>query len=219
MSRLLNDAIFRETTAKAGLAATEHLAWDESNKLIEAFIQTSLPSAPAASPLSKSSNPVVTVVIPVYNGGSMLKAVVESCLKQDLDEEFEMLLIDSSSNDGCLEALPQDERIRLHRIRKEDFGHGRTRNLGVELARGEYVAFITQDAIPANRMWLMNLIAPLQNDPGVAGVSVATWPTRIMDNSRPMTWTCTSIVGFLEVIVNQSNWMLIVRRPGRCLNP
>ena len=170
MSRLLNDSIFRETTAKAGLAATEHLAWDESNKLIEAFMQTSLPSAPAASPLSKSSNPVVTVVIPVYNGGSMLKAVVESCLKQDLDEEFEILLIDSSSNDGCLEALPQDERIRLHRIRKEDFGHGRTRNLGVELARGEYVAFITQDAIPANRMWLMNLIAPLQNDPGVAGV-------------------------------------------------
>jgi len=170
LSRLLNDALFHEATAKAGLAATEHLAWDESNKLIEAFMQKSLPSAPTTAPPRNPSNPVVTVVIPVYNGGTMLKAVVQSCLEQDLDEEFEVLLIDSASNDGCLEALPQDERIRLHRIRKEDFGHGRTRNLGVELARGEYVAFITQDAIPANRMWLMNLIAPLQNDPAIAGV-------------------------------------------------
>ena len=38
------------------------------------------------------------------------------------------------------------------------------------MAQGKYVAFITQDAIPANRMWLMNLVAPLQDDPDVAGV-------------------------------------------------
>lgn len=170
LSRLLNDASFREITAQAGLAATEQLTWDRSNKLIESFIQESLPSAPATPQPDQPTTPLVTVVIPVYNGGTMLKAVVESCLEQDLDQAFEVLLIDSASSDGCIEALPQDERLRLHRIRKEDFGHGRTRNLGVELARGEYVAFITQDAIPANRMWLMNLISPLQSDPRVAGV-------------------------------------------------
>ena len=168
LHRLLNDASFRESTSRAGVEATENLNWDDSNKLIEAFIQESIPSLPA-QPI-KPSTPLVTVVIPVYNGGAMLKAVVESCLAQDLNEAFEVLLIDSSSSDGCLNHLPQDERLRLHRIHKEDFGHGRTRNLGVELARGEYVAFITQDAIPANRMWLMNLIAPLQNDSNVAGV-------------------------------------------------
>ena len=170
LSRLLNDASFREITAQAGLAATEELTWDGSNQLIEAFIQESLPVAPSTAHPVQATTPLVTVVIPVYNGGTMLKVVVESCLDQDLDHAFEVLLIDSESSDGCLEALPQDERVRIHRIRKEDFGHGRTRNLGVKLARGEYVAFITQDAIPANRMWLMNLIAPLQNDPRVAGV-------------------------------------------------
>ena len=170
LSRLLNDASFRNSTVKAGLSATEHLNWDRSNKLIEAFIQESLSSEPSPPRLVQPASPLVTVVIPVYNGGEMLKAVVESCLEQDFDEEFEVLLIDSASSDGCLEALPQNERLRLHRIRKEDFGHGRTRNLGVQLARGEYVAFITQDAIPANRMWLMNLVAPLQKDPNVAGV-------------------------------------------------
>ena len=170
LSRLLNDASFRQSTAKAGLAATEQLSWDESNKLIETFIQESLSSAPSLPRQLQPSTPLVTIVIPVYNGGTMLKTVIESCLSQDLDREFEVLLIDSASSDGCLDALPKDERLRLHRIRQEDFGHGRTRNLGVELARGEYVAFITQDAIPANRMWLMNLIAPLQKDPNVAGV-------------------------------------------------
>ncbi|WP_226409654.1 rhamnan synthesis F family protein [Synechococcus sp. MU1625] len=170
LSRLLNDATFRENTASAGRAATANLHWDASNKRIESFIQEELPATTAGSSRSTPSTPLVTVVIPVYNGGRLLKAVVESCLAQDLDQAFEVLLIDSASSDGCLETLPQDERLRLHRIRKEDFGHGRTRNLGVELARGKYVAFITQDALPANRMWLMNLIAPLQNDPSVAGV-------------------------------------------------
>ena len=170
LSRLLNDATFRENTASAGRAATANLHWDASNKRIESFIQEALPATTAGSSRSNPSNPLVTVVIPVYNGGTMLKSVVESCLEQDLDKDFEVLLIDSASNDGCLDALPQDARLRYHRIRKEDFGHGRTRNLGVELARGTYVAFITQDAIPANRMWLMNLIAPLRKDPSVAGV-------------------------------------------------
>ena len=42
--------------------------------------------------------------------------------------------------------------------------------LGVELSTSNYVAFLTQDALPANRMWLMNLIAPLRKDPAIAGV-------------------------------------------------
>ena len=170
LSQLLNDNLFRENRAKSGLEKTKNLQWDNSNKIIEKFIQESLKFAPNSSQPTGPSKPLVTIVIPVYNGGAMLKTVVESCLQQNLNQEFEVLLIDSSSNDGCLEKLPQDKRIRLHKISKEDFGHGRTRNLGVKLSRSEYVAFITQDAVPANRMWLMNLIAPLQKDPNVAGV-------------------------------------------------
>ena len=170
LSILLNNPSLRESFSNRGIAATKNLNWDCSNQIIETFIKESLPNKISSIKYAHSSTPLVTIVIPVYNGGAMLKAVVESCLEQDLNESFEVLLIDSSSNDGCLDALPQDERLRLHTIRKEDFGHGRTRNLGVELARGKYVAFITQDAIPANRMWLMNLIDPLQNDPNVAGV-------------------------------------------------
>ena len=47
LSRLLNDASFRNSKVNAGLSATEQLDWDRSNKLIEAFIQESLSSEPS----------------------------------------------------------------------------------------------------------------------------------------------------------------------------
>jgi glycosyltransferase involved in cell wall biosynthesis len=172
LSQLLNDDVLREQATNAGLAATKNLTWDQSNSIVESFIRTQFE---AASPQDQNQNllqlnRIVTIVIPVYNGGDQLGRVVEMCLQQDLDAEFEVLIIDSSSTDGCIDHLPKDDRIRIHRISKSEFGHGRTRNLGVSLARGEFVAFITQDAIPANRMWLMNLIAPLQADRKIAGV-------------------------------------------------
>ena len=90
LSRLLNDASFREVTTKAGLTTIKELTWDSSNKLIEAFISESLPSATSTPQPVQPTTPLVTVVIPIYNGGTMLKAVVESCLTQDLDHEFEV---------------------------------------------------------------------------------------------------------------------------------
>jgi hypothetical protein len=172
LSQLLNDDALYERVTSKGLTATKNLTWDQSNTIVENFIRTQFESALTTNHDQDllQSNPIVTIVIPVYNGGGLLSRVVETCLQQDLDAEFEILIVDSSSTDGCLDHLPEDDRIRIHRISKSEFGHGRTRNLGVSLARGEFVAFITQDAIPANKMWLMNLIAPLQADRKVAGV-------------------------------------------------
>ena len=172
LSQLLNDDLRREQVTSAGLTATKSLTWDQSNTIVENFIRTQFEAAAASNQWQTSSHskPLVTIVIPVYNGGDLLGSVVERCLQQDLDAEFELLIIDSSSTDGCINHLPKDDRIRIHRISKGEFGHGRTRNLGVNLAHGEFVAFITQDAVPANKMWLMNLIAPLQTDCKVAGV-------------------------------------------------
>ena len=172
LSQLLNNDSLREQVTKAGLFATKNLTWDQSNSIVENFIrkQFEAASAPNHHQNLLNSNLIVTIVIPVYNGGDLLSRVVETCLQQDLDAELEILIIDSSSTDGCLDDLPEDDRIRIHRIAKSEFGHGRTRNLGVSLARGEFIAFLTQDAMPANKMWLMNLIAPLQDDREVAGV-------------------------------------------------
>ena len=71
---------------------------------------------------------------------------------QKVDFNFEILLIDSSSTDNSLINVEKDERISIYKINQSDFQHGKTRNLAVTLSKGEYVAFLTQDAIPSNQI-------------------------------------------------------------------
>lgn len=98
----------------------------------------------------------VTVAIPVLNGGPLLGEVLEAVRAQEVDRELEVLVCDSGSRDGSPE-LARSLGARV--ITTADFGHGRTRNLLVREARGEHVAFLTQDATPADDHWLARLLA------------------------------------------------------------
>jgi rhamnosyltransferase len=134
-------------------------------------------------PMSSSSNspndgahhgadapaPDVTVVIPVFNGERYLAEVLDAVAAQRGAGTIETLVIDSGSTDASLELVGAHPAVHLHRIPNEEFGHGRTRNLGARLASGRTVAFLTQDATPASSDWLRELIAPLDS-PGVVGV-------------------------------------------------
>lgn len=116
----------------------------------------------------------VSVIIPTKNGGEKFKEVLEMVRKQETDFNFEVVVIDSGSRDGTveyIEAMSQiDDQIRCYKIEPKDFGHGKTRNFGVSKAKGDFVAFITQDALPYNEKWLANLVDSFRNDPKVAGV-------------------------------------------------
>ena len=59
---------------------------------------------------------------------------------------FEVIVIDSASTDGTVDIAGRFP-VHLHQISQQDFNHGSTRQWGVELARGEYVAFLSQEAI------------------------------------------------------------------------
>lgn len=111
----------------------------------------------------------VTVVIPVLNGERYLAEVLDAVAAQQGVGAIETLVIDSGSTDASLELVRARPAVRLHRIPNEEFGHGRTRNLGARLAEGRIVAYLTQDATPAGPNWLRDLLAPLDS-PGVVGV-------------------------------------------------
>lgn len=104
----------------------------------------------------------VTVVIPTLNGERYLAEVLDAIAAQDFDGSIETLVIDSGSTDATLEIVAARSEVRLHRIPNEEFGHGRTRNLGARLARGRIIVFLTHDATPAASDWLRHLIAPLE---------------------------------------------------------
>ncbi len=112
--------------------------------------------------------PAISIVIPTKNGGDRFAEVLEMIFQQATDESFEVIVIDSGSTDETLSTARQYQ-LRLVQIKPEEFGHGRTRNLGAELARGEKVVFLTQDAVPASVDWLELLTRNLKGQ-AVAGV-------------------------------------------------
>ena len=112
---------------------------------------------------------MISVVIPVKDGGDDLVRCLEAIAGQRIDEEVEVVVVDSGSSDGS----PDRARrygARVHEIPPASFNHGATRNLGAELARGEILVFTTQDAYAASDNWLTALVGPLRSDSGVAGV-------------------------------------------------
>jgi rhamnosyltransferase len=111
---------------------------------------------------------VISVVIPVKDGGSDLVRCLEAIAGQEVGEEVEVVVVDSGSRDGSVEAARR-LGARVHEIDPSEFGHGRTRNLGASLARGETLVFTSQDAYAADAGWLAALTAPLGGDDQVAG--------------------------------------------------
>lgn len=102
----------------------------------------------------------VTVAILTYNGAEFLDSLLHAALNQKTKYSYEILVIDSGSSDATLEIVAKHPKVRLHQIPNTEFGHGRTRNLAMQLSESEFVAFLTQDAVPSHDQWLEYLIEP-----------------------------------------------------------
>jgi rhamnosyltransferase len=103
------------------------------------------------------------------NGGQLLERCIEAVCSQRLAWPFEILAVDSGSTDGSAELLKASPRVSFTEIPAVEFQHGRTRNLAMRLAQGELVAFLTQDALPANDDWLARFVEFMDAHPDVAG--------------------------------------------------
>ena len=111
---------------------------------------------------------MISVIIPVRNGGEDLRRCLDAIRSQRVDDEVEIVVVDSSSTDGSAE-LARHYGARVEVIPVEEFNHGATRNLGAELASGETLVFTSQDAAALGDDWLTKLVAPLGEE-RVAGV-------------------------------------------------
>jgi rhamnosyltransferase len=110
----------------------------------------------------------ISVIILVKNGEATLEEVLRGVFSQKVEDEFEVVAIDSGSTDDSKEILERFP-VRLKEIPPETFNHGETRNLGVSLSQGGYLVYLTQDALPGDETWLERLLDPLKKDPRVAG--------------------------------------------------
>lgn len=92
------------------------------------------------------SNPLISVIVPVYRVEEYLSRCVDSLLNQTYDN-LEVILVDDGSPDGsgaiCDAYAARDPRVRV--LHKENGGLSSARNAGLDVARGAYIGFVDSD--------------------------------------------------------------------------
>lgn len=127
--------------------------------------------------------PKVTVFIPVYNRERYIGAAIDSILAQSFTD-FELLVVDDGSTDGSVALIEAygDPRVRLERNGR-NLGIPKTRNRGLELARGAYLAILdSDDAVYPDR--LAKQVAFLDSHPDFA--MVGSWGRAMDQSGRPL---------------------------------
>ena len=108
--------------------------------------------------------PIVSVIMPVYNGHDHLRQCLDSVIRQTL-EEIEIICVDDGSTDDSSEILAEyaakDPRVIV--IRQENAGAGAARNNGLRHARGRYLSFLDSDDFFEKEM-LEKAVAKIRED-------------------------------------------------------
>lgn len=98
-----------------------------------------------------NDSPLISVIVPVYNGASFLSDAITSILDQNYPN-LEIIVVDDGSEDDittAVKALPVEVRL----FRQENAGPASARNRGIRDASGEYIAFLdVDDQWPADRL-------------------------------------------------------------------
>lgn len=90
--------------------------------------------------------PFFSIVIPTYNRADSIQLTLDACWQQ-LDTDFEIVLIDDGSIDNTESVIQNISDPRLRYIRQDNAGPAAARNLGMREARGQYIAFLDSDDI------------------------------------------------------------------------
>lgn len=93
-----------------------------------------------------NKKPLISVIIPIYNVEKYLRKCLDSVLAQSYIN-LEIILIDDGSTDQCFEICDtygkKDSRIKV--VHKENGGISSARNIGLDMATGEYICFVDSD--------------------------------------------------------------------------
>ena len=99
---------------------------------------------------SKEAQPLVTVIIPLFNAQNYIAQTIESVIGQTY-KNWELIIVDDCSTDNSLEIVKgyeaKDRRIKLIELKSNFGGPARPRNIGLDISNGEYLAFLDADDV------------------------------------------------------------------------
>ncbi len=157
---------------------------------------------------SVAATPAVTVLIPAYNAGHLLRESVDSILAQTF-ADFECLVIDDGSTDGAVDALKTIDDPRLRILRNaQNLGLIATLNLGLELARAPLLARMDADDVSLPTR-LERQVAEFGARPGLA--LLGTWAELMGADG--------TTAGFMRTPSSQTEVVLAVLRDNAFIHP
>lgn len=91
--------------------------------------------------------PFISIIIPAWNAERTIESAIGSVMRQT-ETNWELIVLEDHSEDGTYEKIRRiaagDNRIRIYRNQR-NLGVSQTRNRGVKLARGQWIAFLDSD--------------------------------------------------------------------------
>jgi rhamnosyltransferase len=121
----------------------------------------------------------VSVVIPTKNAGPLFRDTLEALRRQKYKDAIELVFVDSGSTDDTIN-MAEAYGAAVKSIPPQEFDHGLTRNLGIEMATGEIIILLSQDAIPGDDYLVQNFVDAF-DDPQVAGAYARQVPREDAD--------------------------------------
>lgn len=118
----------------------------------------------------------VSVVIPVYNPDKRLEVIIKRLLCQSVKPEKILLVhtLDFTCDEMVMynlgEKYKNHDIVEIIEIAPTEFDHGGTRHMAMERCTTDYVLFMTQDAVPKNKLLISKLVSTLENDEDIAVV-------------------------------------------------
>jgi len=89
--------------------------------------------------------PLISVIIPTFNGSKYIVETIKSVLAQDLND-YEIIIIDDGSTDNTVELI-QNLSPKISVVKQKNKGIAEARNRGISLATGKYIAFLDHDDV------------------------------------------------------------------------
>ena len=114
-----------------------------------------------------SKKPIVSIVIPFYNGENFVFDAVENIKKQDF-KDFEIILVNDGSKDNTAQKLEEvrenNPDLDIIIVNKENGGVSSARNKGIATANGDWICFVDDDDVPSSNYISLLYNAASQNN-------------------------------------------------------
>lgn len=174
-------------------------------------------------------NPLISIIIPVYNGEKYLRPCLDSIIQQTY-VNWEMILVDDGSTDGSGTICDEyAQKANISVFHKKNEGQAKARNIGIEMAKGDYISFVDcDDWLEPDMYEKMMGVLTSQNAEIVISGYIEEYANRKKEVHNDGTMTCYDSSEALKLVlegkIGSYLWSMLFRRdvvkePMPDLNP